>query len=61
MFCYKAVKSIPENRLTENLKEVLNPEFKTQTFTGQDSQKRKQASWEKCSLNLSFKIPVIFL
>ena len=29
---YKAVKSIPENHLTENLKEVLTPEFKTQTI-----------------------------
>jgi len=29
---YKAVKSIPENHPTENLKEVLNPEFKTQTI-----------------------------
>ncbi|MCL0077775.1 hypothetical protein M1N61_01765 [Peptococcaceae bacterium] len=29
---YSAVKSIPENHLTENLKEVLTPEFKTQTI-----------------------------
>lgn len=29
---YRAVKSIPEDKLTENLKEVLNPEFKTKVI-----------------------------
>ncbi len=29
---YRAVKSIPEDRLSENLKEVLNPEFKTEVI-----------------------------